>query len=295
MKAFAIVISLLVIGPLARAGSDDIFNLSPPHSIGVGTTSSTDGSRVGHVDGSLTLPGDWVLRGLVGRRAVEGDGETAQMGNWRFGVVSDQLATFVFEATIDQEFHRGLYNDSGLELRALYQSLNGWVFGLIAGARSFKFTPDAAIVAKSEYTIGSSLAGIVIEKTFAKTWFARAEHQRFRYPEQIHELETDFALIVVPNDTLTYAYGLPESITRLAVGSGLPFAKKHRPQLTLSLSSSRSAVDGSTSGSAQLDYSMTIARRWLIAIGVGATRTVVDATTSDPIRTGSLAVSYSWR
>jgi hypothetical protein len=296
---FAISAFVSLAAPAAGADLEDIFDMSPPNSVGFATTGDSDGGRTGSFAFSATLPKDWIFFGNVGRRVIDADGESIQLGNWLFGISSDPMETWQFETSVDQQLHRGLYSDTGLETRATYRPGSGLLgntgVGLLLGARRFRFESDPLLAARREVDIGSYTVGISVEVPFAKRWLARFEAQRSSYPEQIKDLGDDLATLVVPSDTLNYALGISEAFAKLNVVYSFQRPRKYRPTLALDLSASRSAVDQSTWGSAGLIASARLTKSWNFSLSYFTARTVVNAQRSEPTKTIGTALMYSWK
>ena len=300
LPRLALALLVFTWGAGAIAAEEDVFfDLSPPNSVGFAATGDSDGGRTGNLAFSATLPKDWVLYGSAGRRTIDADGENVQLGNWFFGFNTDPMAYWYFELSLDQQFHRGLYADTGLETRVYYQPESGFMsggsLGLILGARRFRFKPEESINGRSEIDIGSSSVGLALDFPFAKRWLVKLEVQRYNYPEQIKALGEDLATLVVPNDTLNYAFGISESSSRLYLSYSAPFAKKLKPTFALDLSAAKSAVDQSTWGSAGLVGIGRLTRNWSLTLSYYTARTIVNAQRSEPTRTVGAAVMYSWK
>ena len=280
--------------------ADDLFSLSPPHSIGATASGDSAGGRAGSLNFSATLPGDWTAFGSFGRQRNEFDGESAQLRHTTVGFASDQLNTYFFELTVDEASHSSLFSDAGAEIKLVYQPINGlfesWSFGLKIGARRFRFKPQpGTLTSDDDRSFSSSSAGFLVDWSVTKKWDLHFEANRHSYPEQIRDFDSDAAPVSVPNDTLDYVFGLPQTSGRIEVGFRPDLMRRHQPRVSLALGSSKSAVDDSTSGFSDLALRLKLNRSLHLSIGLGASRSVVNAKSNETVRNVNTALTYSWR
>lgn len=303
LRRYICVVVIFLVASACWAGEEtgfEIFELSPPNSLGLRLSGDSEKGISNSSQFSLTLPREWVVFGSVGRSRYLADGVHKGVRRAAFGISSDSLRTFYFSLAVDRENSPENYRDSGGLLRLYWQPegemIKQFVFGVLAGARRFVFkSPRGSGAAKAEYDLPYQQLGMSVDWYVARNWDIQLEVMNYFFPDEVESLRAASVPLFIPSDTLNYAYGLPKTTTALAFGYTFTNVSKLRPRLSLGFVRSQSVVDDASTNSGDLGLSLHATKSIDVTTGIAVSRTRLSANEMTSVQSVNVGLSYNWR
>lgn len=294
------LLTLVALGAPARA--TDIFNLRPDHRVSTFLSGDSDKGRSLSLDGNFAFANAWSV-GLGGRtREVSFANETTQSKAGYLLLATDPFSAWVFDLGLDREFQDGHFTDSGANVRATWQPVRGWISGWALwvgiGARQFEFSKVVTVFApRPTYEIESRIFKLGVDIPIGRQFALTLEGETRAYPDEIKEMNRDIVALLVPVDTLAYAFALPKETVSASVHWHPRFWRRHKPGFRLGAIASRAAVDDAQARTLSIDAGLNLSSAWRINLGAAGTRSTgaADAADSGTLSSFGLGLAFSWQ
>lgn len=300
MRIRTAVLVVVCLHPILSLAEDDPFDFSPPHSISTRVGADQQGATSASLGFSASLPKGYGAFGSIRSSQVDVGAEASRTRGWNVGIGSDALDPLAFSLAADSSESPGEFQDRGVDAQILISPTTGWfsqVTAMVgAGARRFEFAKTSIPAAPAtSVTVSSNSVSLGATWYASKRWVFGGEFERRFYPSQIKDLDRPVVTLLVPSDTLGYAFSIPETYSRAFATYSPSTMKRLKPTFELSVSNSKSAVDGAALGTLALEIGASLTRRWRLNLGGFSARNLVGAASEGSVLGVSTGIRYSWR
>lgn len=260
-----VLIFIFLFASPAVAGDFDFMRIPSFVSLQVG--GSDQDSRNGSLQAGITVGENWQIGfGVDGGRmpGVEDD-ESLQSRGANVSLASDPLNTFSAQVTGESWSVEEHVQASGIRASATV-ALSNWTFTLLGGGQNIRFTDLPAVIWPEEASIVEERSyGGAVEYFGSERWSFRFSAMGYSYDQDLTDYTKGVRILVISPEVLTSATGFYSSQGSLS--GSLYFGGSN---YTLTMGSTRSAVDDIRTSSAGLSWGYRVSKRWSTLLGMTA-------------------------